>query len=53
MRVELLWLGKPNNARPRDPPKKGEPNSVPTFLKMLDPKLTKQFALARQVPQPI
>lgn len=29
---------------------KGEPNSVPAFLKMLDPKLTNQFALARQVP---
>lgn len=28
---------------------KGEPNSVPAFLKMLDPKLTKQFALAHQV----
>eukprot|EP00903_Cladosiphon_okamuranus_P008387 g8063.t1 len=27
----------------------GEPNSVPAFLKMLDPKLKKQFALAHQV----
>eukprot|EP00752_Nemacystus_decipiens_P012116 g10741.t1 len=27
----------------------GEPKSVPAFLKMLDPKLTKQFALAHQV----
>ncbi|CAM9658675.1 unnamed protein product, partial [Pylaiella littoralis] len=27
----------------------GEPNSIPVFLQMLDPKLTKQFVLARQV----
>ena len=28
---------------------KGEPNSIPAFLKLLHPKLTAQFVLAHQV----
>lgn len=50
----LLLNGTTNDAcrahrYPTGRKQKGEPNSVPAFLKMLDPKLTKQFALAHQV----
>lgn len=43
----LLSYGKPPSSLERK--HQGEPNSVPVFLKMLDPKLAKQFALAHQV----